>query len=62
MSDDLDAFTIRIPRELKAQIDARAAINHRKRNGEITALLEKAIDDAVAADRALLSGSGSSRT
>ena len=48
--NDISAFTIRIPRQLADQIDARAKLNHRKRNGEINALLQAAIDHSVGSD------------
>ena len=48
--DDLKAFTIRVPRDLVDQIDARARLNHRKRNAEINVLLEIAIDTSVDSD------------
>lgn len=54
MQQDLKAFTIRIPPELAAMIDARAKTNRRTRNAEITFLLEDAIDTSVENDRKLL--------
>lgn len=48
--DDLKAFTIRVPRDLVDQIDARAKMNRRKRNAEINVLLEDAIDRSVDSD------------
>jgi predicted transcriptional regulator len=54
MTDDLKAFTVRVPRELVDQIDARAKFNHRKRNGEINVLLEMAIDASVKSDLQVL--------
>lgn len=54
MKQDLQAFTIRIPPELAAMIDARARTNRRTRNAEITFLLEEAIDASVERDRDLL--------
>lgn len=47
---EMTAFTVRIPSDLAVQIDARAKINHRSRNAEITILLEKSIDDSVRRD------------
>lgn len=52
--DDLKAFTIRVPRELVDQIDARAKLNKRKRNAEINVLLETAIDRMVNSDLQVL--------
>lgn len=54
MQDDLKAFTIRVPRELVDQIDARAKLNRRKRNAEINVLLEDAIDATVNSDLRVL--------
>ncbi|AJD82911.1 Arc-like DNA binding domain protein [Achromobacter phage JWF] len=51
--DELDAFTLRIPRSLKDQIDTRAKLQHRTRNAEIIHLLSKAIDDSVDSDNSL---------
>jgi hypothetical protein len=51
MREDLTAFTIRIPKELSEQIEARARINRRNRNGEINVLLEYAIDTQTARDQ-----------
>ncbi|MCG7628993.1 hypothetical protein MHM88_14370 [Epibacterium sp. MM17-32] len=48
--EDLKAFTIRVPARLVDQIDARAKLNRRKRNGEINVLLETAIDAGVQSD------------
>lgn len=50
MEDTIVAFTVRLPKSLIDQIEVRAAINHRKRNGEIHALLENAIDGSVGSD------------
>lgn len=47
---EMAAFTIRIPKQLADQIDARAKTNHRRRNQEINMLLERAIDDGVRRD------------
>lgn len=52
--EDLKAFTVRLPRQLVDQIDARAKINRRKRNPEILVLLEKAIDADVQSDLKIL--------
>jgi hypothetical protein len=51
MREDLTAFTIQIPTELSEQIEARARINRRNRNGEINVLLEYAIDTQTARDQ-----------
>jgi hypothetical protein len=48
--NDIVAFTVRIPRELKDQIDTRAAIHRRVRNAEILVLLEHGIDSSVDQD------------
>lgn len=48
--EDILAFTIRVPRRLVDQIDHRAAVNHRKRNGQINIMLEAAIDASVQSD------------
>jgi len=50
MADETVAFTVRMPRGLCAQIEARAALNHRSRNGELNAMLENAIDATTAKD------------
>lgn len=49
--NDLKVFTVRLPQSLVEQIDQRAGFHKRKRNGEITVLLEMAIDLAVARDQ-----------
>lgn len=54
VEEQLDAFTIRIPRSLKSQIEDRARVNKRSRNMEITALLENAIDTSVKSDLTLM--------
>lgn len=54
MKDNSRAFTIRLSRELADQIDARATLNRRTRNGEITFLLETAIDQYVSSDLKIL--------
>lgn len=54
VEEQLDAFTIRIPRTLKEQIEKRAGVNKRSRNMEITALLENAIDSSVKSDLDLM--------
>lgn len=54
MDDQTKAFTIRIPAHLADQIDARARLHNRKRNGEIITLLQSAIDDAVGSDLAII--------
>lgn len=56
--DDTRAFTIRVPAQLVDQIDARAKLNHRKRNGEINILLEKAIDSSVRSDLEVIKKTG----
>lgn len=48
--EDHDAFTLRLPKSLKAQIDVRARVQHRTRNAEIVHLLIKAIDASVNED------------
>lgn len=48
------AFTVRLPRDLVDQIDARARVNKRRRNAEIHLLLERAIDHLVKTDLDLL--------
>ena len=58
MKQDLKAFTVRLEPGLVAMIDARAAVYHRNRNSEITALLEQAIDQAVLQDQVLLKKMG----
>lgn len=58
MSEDVCAFTIRIPRALKDQIEARAKLHHRKRNQEINVLLEVSIDRMVETDRETIKNSG----
>lgn len=57
--DNLKAFTVRLPVTVVEQIDSRAAINKRTRNGEIAYLLEQAIDDSVARDLKVLTRPGS---
>jgi len=56
--DDLKAFTIRLPKRLVDQIDARAKLNRRARNGEIGVLLESAIDANVESDLEVLKRNG----
>lgn len=56
--DDLKAFTIRVPRDLVDQIDARAKLNRRKRNAEINVLLEAAIDTSVDSDLQVIKKTG----
>jgi metal-responsive CopG/Arc/MetJ family transcriptional regulator len=54
------AFTIRIPRKLLEQIDARTQFSRRSRNAEITVLLEGSLDkaaDSVTQQRALIKAS-----
>ncbi|HYG34261.1 MAG TPA: Arc family DNA-binding protein [Clostridia bacterium] len=50
----LSVFSVRLPKKLADQIDARCKINRRTRNAEITLLLEQAIDLHVARDLQLL--------
>lgn len=50
MEEQTRAFTIRIPAALADQIDARARLHHRRRNGEIIVLLQSAIDGSVGND------------
>lgn len=52
--DKIKAFTVRLPHAVVDQIDARAAINKRNRNGEIAYLLEQAIDNSVDRDLQVL--------
>ena len=40
----LATFSVRLPKELAAQIDERAVSNHRSRNGEIQHMLEAYMD------------------
>lgn len=56
MADTLN-FTIRLPVELATQVEKRATINRRSRNGEIVVLIEKAIDAAVLEDLKVLRSS-----
>jgi predicted transcriptional regulator len=49
------AFTVRLPKDLVDQIDARALVNKRRRNAEIHWLLERAIDKSVKTDLDLFS-------
>jgi hypothetical protein len=53
VENDLTTFSIRIPRSLCDQIEARKKVSKRSRNGEITLLLETAIDILVARDKRL---------
>jgi hypothetical protein len=53
VENDLTTFSIRIPRNLCDQIEARKKVSKRSRNGEITLLLETAIDILVARDKRL---------
>jgi len=48
--DDLQAFTVRLPRGLVAQITARGLVERRKRNSQIQYMLERQIEDAVTSD------------
>jgi len=50
----LSVFSVRLPKALAEQIDARCKVNRRTRNAEITLLLEQAIDLHVARDAKLL--------
>lgn len=56
---EMAAFTIRIPKSLAEQINARAKVQRRTRNAEITVLLEGAIDHSVDRDLETLKQSGS---
>lgn len=52
MADETVAFTVRMPKGLCAQIEARAQLHHRSRNGEINTILENAIDATTERDLA----------
>ena len=54
MDDNVKAFTIRLPMPLYEQVSARAKLNRRRLNAEITVLVEKAIDDGVRGDLQVL--------
>ncbi|WKV22018.1 hypothetical protein Phage2-1_00017 [Achromobacter phage 2-1] len=51
--EEYAAFTLRIPKQLKAQIEMRAKVQHRTRNAEIVHMLTHVIDTAVARDTQL---------
>lgn len=53
-TDNLHAFTIRLPADLIRQVDERAHVHGRSRNAETRLLIETAIDLAVRRDRILL--------
>lgn len=53
IENELTTFSIRIPKSLCDQIEARKRVSKRSRNGEITLLLETAIDILVARDKKL---------
>lgn len=57
---EMAAFTVRIPKELADQIDARAKIQRRTRNAEINVLLEQGIDHTVGRDLEVISRVGGS--
>lgn len=52
--EHMTAFTIRIPEEMEAQIQARADISRRSRNSEIIILLERGLDSTTKADADLV--------
>lgn len=54
IENNLAVFSLRLPRALAAQIDARKAISRRNRNAEIVLLLEMAIDMLVSNDQKIL--------
>lgn len=51
---ELKVFSLRLPKELARQIDARAKLTRRTRNSEIVSMLETHIDLMVARDQAML--------
>jgi len=59
--EEFAAFTLRIPKQLKEQIELRAKIQHRTRNAEIVHMLTHAIDSAVARDVELRSSIGKTK-
>lgn len=48
------SFSLRIPRSLAAQIDARRFISKRSRNKEIQLLLERQIESEVERDKKIM--------
>jgi len=52
--EEMQAFTVRMPRSLVEQIEGRASLMRRSRNTEIISLLEKAIDYQVEQDLKIL--------
>ncbi|MEN7527854.1 MULTISPECIES: Arc family DNA-binding protein [unclassified Cupriavidus] len=52
--ENMTAFTVRLPVEMEAQIQARADISRRSRNAEILILLEQALDASTRADADLV--------
>lgn len=52
--NDLATFTVRIPKNLEQQIQARAELHRRSRNAECQLLLEMALDLAVQRDLKML--------
>lgn len=54
VNDDRVAFTLRIPKTLNAQVEARRKINKRTRNSEIHYLIEAGIQAGVERDRRLI--------
>lgn len=52
--NDKSTFSVRLPTSLVKQLDARAALNRRSRNGEVEVLLSEAIDLHVMRDKKLM--------
>lgn len=50
MSNEMKAFTIRVPAQIAELIEARAKVHRRSRNNEVISLLERAIETSVGAD------------
>lgn len=53
IENDMQTFSVRLPRSLVAQVDQRAALARRSRNAEIQVLVETAIDLHVLKDKKL---------
>lgn len=54
-------FSVRLPKGLADQIDARAHLSRRTRNAEIVVMLEAYTDLCVARDKAILLSQSNSR-
>ena len=53
VENELTTFSIRIPKSICDQIDFRKQFSRRSRNGEVTFLLQTALDVLIARDKRL---------